>query len=141
MEWLSSAPTGRARDRAVRDAFRRWVERDRDAAYAWATSIGREDSEPWFGPVAEFYAMRLSWEDPVEAMEWVGIVRDEDKREESYITIARRWREKDESAAEAWVAQSPLSAEARDEARKPPKRNMVPRSEKKTKPAPAVDGD
>jgi hypothetical protein len=131
IQWLSRAPAGRVRDEAIRDTYRRWIKRDPDVAYAWAASIGRKNVEPWFGAVAEFYAMRISWQDPTEAMEWVAIIEDDQRRETSYITIARRWREKDESAAEAWVVQSPLSEEARDKARQPPNRNPGPRQKQK----------
>ena len=130
LEWLSHAPAGRVRDAAVRDAYRRWIYLDGDAAYAWAASIGRENTEPWFGAVAELYSMRISWETPVEAMAWVALIVDEDRRELSYITIARRWREKDESAADAWIAGSPLSQEARERAHMPPKRTVLPRDRK-----------
>ena len=74
--------------------------------------------------------MRISWETPVEAMAWVALIVDEDRRELSYITIARRWREKDESAADAWIAGSPLSQEARERAHMPPKRTVLPRDRK-----------
>ena len=130
LDWLSHAPAGRVRDAAVRDAYRRWIYLDGDAAYAWAASIGRENTEPWFGAVAELYSMRISWETPVEAMAWVALIVDEDRRELSYITIARRWREKDESAADAWIAGSPLSQEARERAHMPPKRTVLPRDRK-----------
>jgi hypothetical protein len=130
LQWLSTQPAGRARDSAVIEAYRRWIQRDADAAYAWAAAIGRENAEPWFGPVAEMYAMRISWNEPAEAMEWVALVGDEERREQAYITIARRWREKDEKASDAWVDQSPLSEEARIEARKLPERMQLPRHRK-----------
>jgi hypothetical protein len=41
----------------------------------------------------------------------------EQMRERSFITAALRWRDRDEDAAEAWLAQSPLSEEAREQAR------------------------
>lgn len=141
LEWLSKAPAGKVRDAAIRDSYRRWVQRDPDEAYGWAASIGIANAEPWFGPVAEIYAMRLSWKQPREAMDWVALIQDEERRELEYITIARRWRENDESAAEAWVAESPLSDEARDKARQPPKRNAVPGRKGKQVGPPVPEGE
>lgn len=127
LEWLSSTKAGKERDRAVRDAYRRWVQVDAEGARAWTEAIGRENTEPWFDQVADMFAQRLSWEDPLEAMSWVAVVGDDELRERSYVSIVRRWREKDESAAESWLVQSPLSAEAREKARVPIKRVLPPR--------------
>ena len=108
---------GKERDAALRDAYRRWLQVDRPEAHAWVESIGRENAEPWFGAIAEMYAQFLSRADPREAMAWVNIVSDPNRQEQAYVRIARAWRETDEAAAEAWLAQSPLSAEARERVR------------------------
>lgn len=134
MAWLSGAPEGRERDSALRDAYRRWLQVDRAEAHAWVESIGRENAEPWFGAIAEMYAQWVSKEDPREAMEWVDIVSDPKRQEQAYVRVARAWRETDEAAAEAWLAQSPLSEGARARVRKdlrkpnvkPPEKAQVP---------------
>lgn len=125
LEWLSSYRAGKVRDRAVRDSYRRWVQLDREAAHAWTESVGRESAEAWFGPIAEVHAHMLSYRDSQQALSWVAAIHDEERREQSYVAIARRWREKDETAAEAWLVESPLSAEARERARTEVKLNRV----------------
>jgi hypothetical protein len=122
--WLSGTPEGKERDRAVRDAYRRWTQVDRAEAEAWVEAIGPENAEPWFGAVAEVHAQFVSQEDPRKALVWVESVSDPARREQAYVRIARAWRETDESAAEAWLVQSPLLQEARERVRQPVERNI-----------------
>jgi hypothetical protein len=120
MRWLSTAPEGKSRDEAVRAAFRSWQRKDPEGLFQWMTERGIEASEEaWFRPVVGLYAMAISWEDPLGALEWAERIEDEEKRKRAVVTILRRWRDRDEAAAEAWLERSSLSEEAREEVRAP----------------------
>jgi hypothetical protein len=117
MEWLAGEPEGRERDVAVGTAYGAWLRRDSEAATAWMAEKGTHGIEPWLLPAVGRYALTIVPEDPIGAIEWAALIPDEDKRELAYIAIFRHWRYRDEAAAEAWLAQSPLSEEARERAR------------------------
>ena len=117
MEWLRKAPAGSERDGAVRAAFRGWRVYDQKALFAWFSEFKPEGLPEWLHPAAGIYAMGISWDEPVEALEWAKLVPDPENRDLAMLTIARRWREVDPEGAEAWLAQSPLSEDQRAKAR------------------------
>ncbi len=118
LAWLSGAEEGYDRDLAVRMAFAKWSRMDRQAAMDWmATQTAAGEPEPWLRPTYPVYAKLLAVEAPADAIEWALRIDGEDQRETALIQIARVWRHLDEAAAEAWLLDSPLSEEARAEAR------------------------
>lgn len=119
MEWIAAAAPGEERDRAVRAALRSWLRKDREEALAWVEAKGLEGVEPWLRPALDLYAVPISWERPDEAVRWALLIEDDARRQSALVTIARRWRERDEASADAWLEQSPLSADARERARTP----------------------
>jgi hypothetical protein len=121
MQWLSTAPAGKERDWAVKGAFRGWFRSDRESLSSWVAAMGLDGVEPWFQPALEGYAIWVGATDPSEGMKWAAVITDDVDRERTFVTIARRWHLLDESAADAWIEQSPLSEEARERARTPMK--------------------
>jgi hypothetical protein len=119
MEWLSTQTAGADRDFAVRIVFRGWVFLDREAAFRWMAPKGPDGLEPWLKPAVVIYTNFLAQDDAAGAAKWAPLIEDEEEREIAFIGLARRWREQDEAAAEAWLRQSPLSEEAREKAREP----------------------
>lgn len=119
MRWLSTAPPGKERERATRDAFRAWRRNDEAGVLEWFGARGDDAIEPWLRPAVGLYAMAISGEDPLGAFQWAARIEDEEKRQLAFVTIARRWRGRDETAAEAWLEQSPLSEEDREKVRTP----------------------
>jgi hypothetical protein len=120
MVWVQEATTiaPQAQKQAGRAAFRIWVTEDRDGALEWATSVPETDyQKPWMEPIIGMYTAVVSWKDPQQALRFAKWIKDDEERELAYITIARRWRDIDEEAAEAWLATSPLSEEARAQSR------------------------
>jgi hypothetical protein len=127
MEWLTTAPDGHERDLTIMTTLGVWGREDRDAALAWTAQQIDEDGEPpaWLKPALPVYARllaeqsMLAAESPVVALEWAQRIEKPIQRDFSLITIARKWRERDEAAADAWLEQSPLSEEARAKVRDP----------------------
>ena len=68
------------------------------------------------------FAVAISRERAADAVAWAERIDDPDRQQSAYVAIARRWREQDPPAAEAWLEASPLSEEAREAARSPSSR-------------------
>jgi len=125
MEWLLTRPDGMDTQVAVRAAYRAFMIADAEAALAWmeGTTEGQRHDNRLQGAVG-MYVNKRSWE-PGRAdtsIEWAGYLKNEAERELALISIVRRWRDRDEEAAEAWLADSPLPEEARQRAREPLRR-------------------
>jgi hypothetical protein len=120
LEWLSTAPDGHEKDLAIRASFATWGREDPEAALAWMAEQ-TEDGKltAWLEPALPVYVGLLAERSPAEAIEWAQRIGREREREVALIKIARRWRESDEPAAEAWLQSSPLSEEARAKVRDP----------------------
>jgi len=100
LRWLASQPPDRARDDAVGETFRTWVRWSRADALRFMGGPGRE--EPAYEPAVGLYALVISREDPVTAVEVAQALSDEEKR---WVTTGRVWRNwwiEDEDAANAW---------------------------------------
>ncbi len=128
--WLSNAPEGYATNFAVRVAFDVWGRVDREAALAWMAAQTTGEPDPWLRPAFTAYAKLLAQDSPADAIEWAERVEDDEEREYVLIRLARAWREVDEAATEAWLVQSSLSEEARENVRakvwnRRPKRNQA----------------
>jgi len=120
LEWLSTAPDGHEKDLAIRATFASWGRMDPDAALAWmAQQTGDGEPPAWLAPVFPVYARLLSERSPPEAVEWAQRIERDREREITLIRVARVWRAADEAAAEAWLADSPLSEDARAKVRDP----------------------
>lgn len=117
MMWVRSSPPGAERERAVWSVYQDWRRSDEAELDAWVDAMGPEGVEPWFYPAVDRIAMDKSWDHPLEAYQWAALIPADDRRELALITITRRYREVDEAGAEAWLAQSSLSEEAKENAR------------------------
>jgi len=119
LAWLSQANEGHERDLSVRVSFAQWARVDREAALDWMASQTTGGIEPWLQPILPVYARLLSTDSPSEAIEWAGRIESKAERELVLIQVARVWRYLDEAAAEDWLRESSLSAEAREQVREP----------------------
>jgi hypothetical protein len=117
MMWVASAPPSEERDRAVWSVYQEWRQSDSDDLDAWLDAMGPDGIPPWFYPAADRVAMAKAWDYPLEAYRWAAKIPQDDRREMALITITRRYREVDPAGADAWLAESPLSEEAREQAR------------------------
>ncbi len=122
MDWLMTRPDEVETWATTRAAFRRFVIRDKAGALAWVEAIPSElrRESLYQGPIY-IYVNERSWQEPEVAIEWADYITHRRQRRLALITIARRWLAKDEPAAEAWLAQSPLSEADRAKAYELPK--------------------
>jgi hypothetical protein len=118
MEWVATAPEGPERDYAVTAAYEAWLRRNPKAATAWVNAMGRDPVPAWFLPAVGRHVMAVAREDPLVAIEWAPLIPNEENRERALISVFKHWRYRDEAAAEEWLARSPLSEQAREQARK-----------------------
>jgi len=120
MAWLASSQPGTQRDRAVNGAFSGWWRNDREGLIRWAEAQVATGVPDWMQPMLEFLAANVARIDSPEAgLEWVERIENPEIRERSMVNVALIWRKQDEAAADAWLAQSPLSEEAREAVRDP----------------------
>jgi hypothetical protein len=117
LAWLSTAPEGYDKDLAVQSAYAVWGRTDSAAAVAWMAGTTPETLEAWRRPLLPVYVRLLSFGAPAEAIVWAEAIESDDGRVHWLKTVARVWRKTDEAAAEAWLQQSELSEEAREEVR------------------------
>ena len=85
-----------------------------------------EPIEPYLQALIHKYALNIAWDRPHVALGWAAALETDEARERTLVDVAQRWRSQDESAAEAWLEQSPLSAEARERARVPMQPKQMP---------------
>jgi hypothetical protein len=125
VEWVARVPDGdEEQQRANKThslwvAYATWAYRERESALDWMEQkiAEAEEPEPWVRQLYGEYARQLAEDSPEEAIQWAERVEDETNRERTLIRIARFWRTQDEEAAEAWLSQSSLSEQAREQAR------------------------
>jgi hypothetical protein len=118
LEWLAAPLDERQRELALPQPFAEWLRLFPEEASAWLEPRARaDDAEPWLRLLFPPYTLVVMRRAPAEAIWWAERVEDEEHRERLLIRVARAWRAHDEAAAEAWLAESPLSEEARGRAR------------------------
>lgn len=123
MEWLLTRPEGMPTKLAASKGYQTFIKNDWLGAKAWMenTTEAQRQTDTLEGPIGS-YLTRRSWVDPADAIGWTKYLKDESQRELARISVARRWLVLDAPAAEAWLATSPLSEEAREKARQLPER-------------------
>ncbi len=135
MRWLSEQPAGPERDGAVVDTTRSWGSADLAAVRRWMPSADR--IEDWFQPGLPLFARQIAFDEPLEGIRFAERITDEERRRTTIVQIARQWRMRDAAAAEAWIAQSPLSEEDRERVVQVTAPRNTPRREIEPEPDPA----
>ena len=133
LEWVARAPQHPENDQLLPAAYGMWARRDPDAALPWMSERLAKQDPPWVTKLLAPYARNLAVRSPAEAIRWAERVEPPEAREALLVEIARDWRQKDEAAAEAWLASSPLSESARESARK----SVAPAAAAPVPPAPS----
>jgi hypothetical protein len=118
LDWNLSWAEGQEKNLGMRANFAVWVQTDREAALAWLTArTSEEEPDSSLEPLYSVCARGLARDSPTDAIAWAERIKLDDEREFTLIQVARVWRRTDEAAVEAWLLQSPLSEEAREEVR------------------------
>jgi hypothetical protein len=115
-EWLLAMSSDGIREgergAAISAGFRSWMQIDPDAAQLWlASALPNPALEP---AVTEAYK-RLLGTDPGAAMVWVQRLEDDAQRHKQSVRVGVRWRGEDRVAFDAWMKQSDLPEETRQE--------------------------
>ena len=115
MDFITSLPNAVAVRTGARAAYRRFLITEPDRASAWMEKTTEEQRR---GPVLQgpvgMHMNKLSGQgQPLLAIEWLGYIQEEDERNARLIPVIRRWLKQDEAAAEAWMAQSSMSEDAK----------------------------
>jgi hypothetical protein len=120
MKELLDRPAGTERDWALREAYRRWLRADRDAALAWMPDAAARDRR--FVPLCDVYALALAQSDPqrrgrsmARAARFAEAIADEEKRRETSVKLGVVWLHHEPDAAVAWLEAQGLEAEVRAE--------------------------
>ena len=139
--WIGRLPPGDPRDAAEFAIARMWAEKDPAAASQWASTLPESDSGSAAGTIARSWvdsnwpeasrwiatlsgsaydsaasaAMHREGVTPAEALSFGISIKDEATRSFEVQEVMRQWAWKDPDAAEAWVKNSSLSPEERDQ--------------------------
>ena len=123
LEWIARMPSqtpeqDERRKVALRTTYATWDRLDRQASIEWMRMATADaDAPDWLPILYPRYVLQISPGAPLEGMVWAERIRDDDRREAALILVARIWLDTDSAAAEAWLEQSSLSAEARERVR------------------------
>lgn len=129
MNWLVSQAADAQRNRVMREAYRRWIVRNRGAAIAWFSE--REDTRG-LETLYDLYATALARVDPAKSIAWAESISDPALRREAMIDVAAIWGHADPEAARPWIDANGLAA---DLAQRSPRRN----AQRDAAPAPAAN--
>ncbi len=102
--WAGSLPEGPARNSAVAEVGRLWLEQDELAASAWANTL-----EPGKGrdQVVRSIVRKIGQETPADAFAWAGTIQQEGLRGDMLTESIRNWARLDAPAAQAAVSTLP----------------------------------
>ncbi len=120
MDFIAAQPNKIPVRTGARAAYRQFIMADSDRALAWMDTTTEEQRRgPVLqGPVAMYINKRSAQKEPLVAIKWLDYLQDEDERDGGRIMVMRRWLGHDAVAAEAWMAESSMSEEAKVEARR-----------------------
>ncbi len=108
-------------DGAISAGFRAWMQTKNEAAQAWLATALPNPKLDLAAVEAVRYLLALS---PDVSVQWAMRIQDEETRNRNVVQAARRWREKDPDALQAWLEQSDLPEDVREKIRSGPKKQM-----------------
>lgn len=120
MDFIVAQPNKIPVRTGARAAYRQFLMADSERALAWMEQTTEEQRHgPVLqGPVSMYVNKRSSQNEPLIAIEWLDYLQNEEESDAGRIMIVRRWLRHDAVAAEAWMAESSMSEEAKVEARR-----------------------
>jgi hypothetical protein len=117
MDFVISQPDSIEVQTAARAGFRQFIMKEPDRALAWFdTTTDQQRYGPILqGPIGMYIHKRSMLNQHLVSIEWLKYVDDEEFRKRSLKPILSRWIRIDQSEAEAWMAQSSMSEEEKQE--------------------------
>ena len=108
IEWLRGLPDPASTDvnRAFEEAYRTWLNRDREGARNW---LREQELDLSLDPVLAIYTRSIAREDPQAAIPWAARINDEVRRNETLEKVAQAWMHHDPESAQVWLEKSALS--------------------------------
>ncbi|MGE4651103.1 MAG: hypothetical protein AAEJ53_09470 [Myxococcota bacterium] len=114
LSWLGGLSPDKEQAEATSLAYGMWIQRNRDSAMAWMAELG---VRPSLEPAWSMYAVEVSREDPLAGIALLSDVEDSERRERELGRIVMLWMRRDEAAARAWLEESELSVEMKEQIR------------------------
>jgi len=115
LQALIERPAGAERDWALREAYLRWLRRDRAAATAWMPDTAATD--PRLLPLLGSHARALANNDPQNrreamshAVAWAETIADGATRRDALLELGVMWHHQDPGAAGPWIQRHGLTA-------------------------------
>jgi hypothetical protein len=105
-------PEGSTRDNAQRNLISQWANEDPAAAGKFLQSLPADKSRD---QAVQNYINQVSWQYPEMAAPLVNDISEENQRNSYIENIARPWLEIDPKAAQAWLMQTSLSEERKQQ--------------------------
>ena len=120
LEWLAKGEQDKDTQFSVRRTYAVWGGAHRKSAVEWMKNKVAGDPPKWVEPALPVYIELVGRDAPVEGIEVATrFSTTPEEREDYVVKIARHWRQKDEKAAEEWLANSKLDAAALEKIRAP----------------------
>ena len=110
--WASAFPDGHLRDNALEMVARQWAQTDPTGAATWLTELPSGHARD---SAVNSFVNTMSPQYPELAAQWVTAIDDQQMRVNQMENVARNWVNFDQTAARAWIAQSPLPAERKNQ--------------------------
>ena len=108
--WVAEFPTGMLRDTALETVVKLWADQDLAEAGKWINSITPRANRD---VAVAAYVEKVSVQFPEMAAEWAKAIGDEKLRGERMENLAELWLHSNAAAARAWIAQAPLTDDAK----------------------------
>jgi hypothetical protein len=120
MEWIGTAPPSDDTNTAIRFTYAVWSRREPEKAISWMEAKRAATPRPaWLEPITPVFARELGKLRPLDAIAVTPEIKGPVERDSVTVQVLRGWRQRDETAAEAWLAKSSLSPALLEQIRAP----------------------
>ncbi len=108
--WVAAFPEGSLRETALEALVKLWADKDLVGTGAWVDTLTSRASRD---TAVAAYVEKLAVQFPEMAVEWAREIHNEQLRSERLENLAELWLRSNATAAREWIAQAPLSADAK----------------------------
>jgi hypothetical protein len=108
--WVAEFPAGALRDAAVENLVKLWADQDANQTANWLNRLG---AGPGRDLALEAFISKIGPLFPETAVRWAESIGDAARRDHQLEVVGEDWLQNDSPAAQAWIAQAPLSEAAK----------------------------